>query len=155
MGRRTSQDERQAIADALRAGRSVRDVASEFGRAISTVSGVAAENDILLDGSRTAAATARRTEDLRARLAEESHDALDDAQRIRRQLFGRWTLHNWYQGEHFEQEVDQPTAGDLRSLAVAYGILTDKALALRELGDLEERIAELEQAAAEAQEQRS
>ena len=91
----TSQQPRQwsdADTDELRRrhadGQSLRTIASEMGWAKQTISKRAIEHGLSFDRSRTAAATQARVIDAKARRTELAMGFLDDAQRLREQL---WT----------------------------------------------------------------
>lgn len=146
-----TEGEREAILADLRSGMSVRATAREHGRDKSTVSALASKAGVAVDGTQTAAATERRMADLRDSWVSEAEAALQGAQRLRGQLFAGGTVYTWHQGEYREQRVDQLPAGELRNLAVAYAVLVDKSLALQRHGEFEQRLAELEQAAARAE----
>lgn len=154
MGRRLDDNERQDIADALRAGHSVRAVADVFSRSPSTVSKIGKAAGIDLDGSQTAAATARRSVDHRAQVLDEATAALADARELRAMWFGSGVLHHWHKGEHHEAVVDSLPAREIQALAIAWGIAVQRSMELHEYGDLLDRIEELEAKAAAADEGR-
>lgn len=103
-------------------------IARECGVSPSTVTRMVAPGSF--DRSKTAAAVAAHTVDLKAQRAELSQMAVAEVHR----LFGLLTQPHvqigWYQGDATEHVLDRPTSGDVKNYAVAIGILTDKHLAL-------------------------
>ncbi|MHC1593960.1 MAG: helix-turn-helix domain-containing protein [Methanotrichaceae archaeon] len=100
-------EEEAAILTALDAGLPVRQVAKQFNRSPSTISRVAARNDVELERSQTKKATeAAKAFNLTRRLETNNKAFIK-----------------------FEDLLDRcDSATDLRNLAVAYGIIVDKRL---------------------------
>lgn len=120
-GGRVGPEEEEAILEALNAGRPVRQVAREFGRSHSTVSRVADRKGLDLDRSRSKKAT----------------EAAKTFNSIRRLDTNNKAFIKF---EDLLNRCDSAT--DLRNLAVAYGIFTDKRL-LEESGDPTDRGGEI------------
>jgi transposase-like protein len=116
---RISDDKRQAIADAIRAGGTQRGIARDFEVSGGTVANIAAEFDIEnpFDRTATARASAAKRVDNAARRATESSSLLDEmtAARGRFRAPSEQVLVNGT-----VVTLDAPPARDLRDLASAY-----------------------------------
>jgi transposase-like protein len=134
---RLSQAERERIAQALRAGGTVHAVAREFGRSKDTVSRIAAAFDIDLGRSAPKRATEARMADVRARLSELSIGLVEDAHRLRGQLFAPHTTFSFggKDNVYTEHEIPEPTARDKQALMTSIGIAVDKVNAITRQDD--------------------
>lgn len=84
--------ERQQVAELHAAGCSRNDIAAQLGRSGATISKIAAELDLSFDRTSVKAATAAKVADAKSRRAQLMHDYLDDAQRLRQQI---WEPHEY------------------------------------------------------------
>ena len=127
--------------EGLEAGASVREVAREHGRSPSTVSGVARAAGVDVGGrDQTKAATDARLADRARRQGELASALLDDAERLRRELFAPCVERKAMtvalgRGAGSKVEIvdvlrDQPTHEAQARIMVAIGIAVDKVLAI-------------------------
>ncbi|MBM0275337.1 helix-turn-helix domain-containing protein [Micromonospora tarensis] len=111
---------------------------NEIGRRIrrsgKTVSEIAAELGLTFDRSGTRAATEARKDDARAKRARLSVALLDDAERLRQQLWKEAKAFNFGGKDNTYNEVtlDEPTFADKLKIMQATGIAVDKAVRLDE-----------------------
>lgn len=130
MSRPVTPDERARIIATLHETGNVRETARQVGRDPATVSRIATAEGIDTQRCRTKEATEARQADTDLRRVELRAALIEDAHRLRAQLWAPAVIHHWYQGEHFEHQIDEATTGDKRNLAIALGIVVDKAEAL-------------------------
>lgn len=110
-------EERRDIVEAAKRGDSCTQIAKRHGRAKSTVSKIADEAGVPFSRAQTAAATALKQEDNRARRAELAALLLDDAHRMRAQLWEpcqRWEMTK--DGDWMSVHLDEPTFQDKRAI---------------------------------------
>lgn len=128
-----SDEERARIVELAAAGWSRNAIARELGRSGRTVSNFAATAGLSFDRDATAAATAAKVADSQARLAELAATLIDDAHRIRRQLWepcrvfsfgGRDNVYN-------EHELDRPDFAGQVKILTGVGIAVDKAMKIQ------------------------
>lgn len=123
-------DERAGIVEAIKAGGSCRGVAERFGRSPGTVSNIAAAEGLDFDRSQTAKATEAKQADVQARSAELVALMVEDAHRLRAQL---WEPAEYVSvtkdGEVVRYTTPRPTFADQRNILTACAIAADKAIA--------------------------
>lgn len=135
-----SQEERERIVAALRANPNAYAAAKQFGRARSTILGIAKTEGIDLDRSATKSATeARRAEAAasRARLAEL---ILDDVHRLREQLWKPCIVYSFggKENTYNEHELDRPDFRGQQAIMTSVGIGVDKLVALERIDSTSE-----------------
>lgn len=140
MAPKLADDERAAITEAIRAGGSRAEVARRFGRSPDTVGRIAQAEGLSFDRSATQVATEARRADNAAKRAELISGMYDDARRLRRQMFAPAVERKAMvvsdgseMGSHVEIvdiELEQPTFGDKRNIAVSVKVLADGAKGL-------------------------
>lgn len=127
--------ERQQIRDLHAAGHGCNDIARQLGRDRATISKHAKDLGLTFDRKQTKAATDARVADAKHKRAILSEQLLDDALRLRAQLWEPATVFNFggRDNTYEERTLDKPPFADqekiLRSLAVA----VDKHARLLEL----------------------
>ncbi len=110
-------------------------IAELIGRDGRVVSRIAAELGINFAGrERTRAATEAKVIDARAKRAALANKLLDDAERLRGQLFAQCKVYNFGGKDNtFEQAtIDEPSFRDKRDLMGAIGLAIEKAVRLDE-----------------------
>lgn len=124
--------ERQRIAELHAAGKSRNDIATEIGRSAAVVSKVAGQLGLSFDRSATKAATAAKVADARAKRAEEMQALLDDARRLRLQLFAPCVVHSFggKDNTYNERHVEQPPFADQAKIMQAYNLAISNSLRL-------------------------
>lgn len=136
--------ERAAIAAELAAGRSVREVARQFDRSASVVSKVGKQAGIDVAGrAQTKAATAAKQADLAARRAALASGLLDDAERLRAQLFAPCTVHSFggRDNTYNEHDLPEPTFADKRAIVAAVRMASTTSMDLVRADTLNENYA--------------
>lgn len=108
-GRSITGQQREEIIGWIREGLSRNEIAKRAGRSGSTISGIAKAEGLEF-GNRTqvAAATQARQVDLRARRAEVMAILLEDAMRLRAQMWQPCTLHAFGGKDNSHNSVDLP-----------------------------------------------
>ncbi|HEY3683456.1 MAG TPA: hypothetical protein VGL93_10475 [Streptosporangiaceae bacterium] len=130
-----SDAERARIIDLARSGMSRAAVGREVGRAASTIGKICAREGIEFDRAPTAAATSAKREDNRAKRADLESLLLDDALRMRAQLWQPskvWAF-GGKENTYEEHAVDEPPFADKRLIMSAVGTAIDKALKLAQV----------------------
>jgi hypothetical protein len=114
-------DDRRRVRSLHAAGRNRNQIAKELSRSGSTVSKIAAEFGLSFDRDAVKAATVARVADAKARRAELMHALLDDAQRLRQQLFAPTTIHSFggKDNTYASRDVNQPLFKDQRDIMQA------------------------------------
>ncbi|MFG2059678.1 helix-turn-helix domain-containing protein [Micromonospora sp. NPDC048930] len=109
-------------------------IAEELGRSGRTISRIADKLGLDFDRARTRAATEAKKDDARAKRAALAVRLLDDAERLREQLFQPALVYNFGGKENtFEQAtIPEPSFRDKRDLMNAIGIAIDKSVRLDE-----------------------
>lgn len=124
--------ERDRIRQLHAQGLSCNAIATEIGRGSSTVSRLAKDMGLAFDRRATQAATVAKVADARARRAQLMTDFLDDAQRLRHQL---WAPHEYidHGGKEFTEArwtQNEPTAADKLRLMQAATTAVNASLRL-------------------------
>jgi hypothetical protein len=127
-----TEEDRQRVRELHAASRNRNQIARELGRSGSTISKIAGELGLSFDRTTVKAATEARVADARARRAALMLDLLDDAQRLRRQI---WQPHTYidHGGRNFVEarwEQPEPTPADKLKLMQAAGTATNASLRL-------------------------
>lgn len=135
MARPITDAERDRVAQLHAEGKSRNAIARLISRAPSTVSGIAAELHLTFDRARTAEATRAKVVDAKARRAQLANDLLDDAQRLRRQMWKPCKAFNFggKDNSYNEVQLDEPTFADKLKIMQAAGLAADKHVRLVEL----------------------
>lgn len=126
-------DERRKIRDLHAAGLSRNEIAKQIGRSGSTVSITAEQLGLsFVRGAEVASATAARVADAKAKRATLMNELLDDAAKLRAQI---WEPHEYREhgGRDFIEQrwtQDEPTAADKLKLMQAATIAVDRSLRL-------------------------
>lgn len=131
--RPVTQEERDRVATLHAQGMSRNDIAIKLNRSGKTVSRVAAELGLDFQRHRTAAATAARVVDARARRAALVMELLDDVDHLRARLrkpYTVWRLGN--EGDLFTGLLAEPDARDQRDLMTAITAAIDRSIRLDE-----------------------
>lgn len=133
--RPVTDEDRQQVRELHGQGVGRNQIAKRINRSPVTVTKLAAEMGLDFDRSQhpqLVAATAARVADGRARRAALAERLLDDAERLRQQLFAACTVYNFGGKDNtFEQAlIDQPSFRDKRDLMNAIGLAIDRAVKL-------------------------
>lgn len=123
-------DDDQHVRDLAAAGRSVREIGVELGRTKSSVARRMRKLNIVVDRTQTIAATQATMIDAKARRATLEIALLDDAERLRKQLWQPHLYFDWGGKDHDydEREMPQPTPTDKLKLMQAAGAALDRSL---------------------------
>jgi hypothetical protein len=122
--------DRQAVADLAASGQGRNAIATATGLAPATVSKIAQSLGLGFARARTAAAAAAKQVDNRARRAALESALLDDAERLRGQLFAPCTVYGFGGMEYsFASAVlDRPDARSQRDIMSAVGVAVSSSL---------------------------
>jgi len=123
-------EERDRILALHREGKSRNDIARETGRSAGSVTAVVKQAGLAFDRAPTKAATEAKAVDCRARRAQLELDLLEDAQRLRKQL---WEPHVYidHGGKDYCRVTwtqDEPTPTDKLKLMQAASAAIDRSL---------------------------
>ncbi|SNR32946.1 hypothetical protein [Blastococcus mobilis] len=128
---------RAAIADAIRAGGQRNAIAREHGVSPSTVTTIATQEGIdgAFDRTATKRATEARNADTSARRAELKSLLVEDAHRLRAQLWQPCTMHNFGGKDNTHNSIDlpQPTFEQQRNIMTSVGIAVQRVADLEKL----------------------
>lgn len=126
--------ERQQIANLHGAGESRNQIAKIVGRSTGVVSKVADQLGLKFDRSVTAAATEAVMADAKAKRAKLAAALLDDAERLRLQLFAPCTVHSFGGKDNTfaEAPVERPPFRDQRDIMAAANTALMAALKLEQ-----------------------
>lgn len=126
--------ERDRIRQLHAAGTTRNDIARDLGRSPASVSKVCADLGLTFDRTAVQAATEARKADAASRRAILELDLLDDAARLRKQLWqsARYIDHGGKDYDRVEWTQDEPTAVDKLKLMQAVGVAIDRSLKLAE-----------------------
>ena len=117
-------------------GRTLTAIAKELGRSPAAVSRFCAQQapPLSFDRAQTSAATEAKVADAKARRAALQLHLLDDAEKLRLQLWKRTVAFNFggKDNTYNEHELDQPTFADQLKIMQATGIAVDRSLKLAE-----------------------
>lgn len=148
-GRRPVDSEtRQLIVRLAREGLSQTKVATEAGVSRSTVKRVCEEDapDVTWDRSAVAAAVEAHAIDMKAWRQEEAAHLLVDMRRTRQSLFGTKMERTHYSVSNGLQRWEAAaTPSEMKDLAIAFGILTDKHMALARFDSDDRELPALDQ----------
>ncbi len=127
-----SDDERARIRELHAAGKSRNDIARDLGRSSSTITRAARELGLTFDRAATRAATAAKVADAKAKRAALSLALLDDAERLRAQLFTPSVLHSFGGADHTYKSVtvERPPAREQREIMQATSTAISASLRL-------------------------
>lgn len=124
--------ERERVQQLHARGLGRNDIARELGRSVSTISAVAKQLGLSFDRSKTAAATAAKVVDAKAKRAQLMTDLLDDAEKLRAQLFAQAHVYAFGGKENTfaEAYIDQPSFRDQRDIMAAVNTALGASLRL-------------------------
>ena len=145
-GIRVPDEEREAIVAMLKEGRSVGEVAKHFGRGKTTVSRIGREAGLdLTHPSLKKAAEAQRAQNA-ARRAELARLLLEDAYRLREQLWQPCRVYSFGGRDNTYREhiLPEPDARTKREILTAIGIAIDKVIALEKYDNPEADYSEVD-----------
>ncbi|WP_101784246.1 helix-turn-helix domain-containing protein [Nonomuraea indica] len=127
--------ERQQIRDLHAAGHGCNDIARQLGRDRSTISRAAAAMELTFDRAQTRAATQARVDDTKHKRAVLAEQLLDDALRLRAQLWERCKVYNFggRDNTYSEAELEQPDFAGQEKILRAVAVAIDKHARLIEL----------------------
>ena len=128
-------DERRQVRDLHAQGHGRNEISRRTGIHSRRVSAIAAELGLTFKrGERTREATEAKKADARTRRAALAVQLLDDAARMRQQLWEACTVYNFGGKDNtFEQAmIDEPSFRDKREIMSAVGIAIDRAVRLDE-----------------------
>lgn len=122
------------VAELHAQGLSRNGIADAMGRSGRTVSRIAKELGLSFERTRTAAATAAKVADGKARRAALALALLDDAERLRQQLWKPARVHSFGGRDNTfnEATLDQPTFADQRNIMQAAATAIDRSVKLDE-----------------------
>jgi hypothetical protein len=125
-----SADEDQHLRDLAAAGHSVRDMAAELDRHRSSVARRMRHLGIIVDRTATLAATTANVTDARSRRAALELALLEDAERLRRQLFAPTVVFNFggKDNTYEERTLAQPPHADQLKIVQAAGAAIDRSI---------------------------
>ncbi|MEU8821815.1 helix-turn-helix domain-containing protein [Actinoplanes sp. NPDC048796] len=132
--RPVTDEDRQAVRELHAQGLSRNAISRRINRSGRTVSRLADELGLDFERAQTAAATEAKKIDGRARRAALSLGLLDDAERLRQQLWQRALVFNFggKENDYNEHTLDEPTFSDKAKIMQSVGIAVDRSLRLDE-----------------------
>jgi hypothetical protein len=127
-----TQAERDRIRELHTQGRSRNAIAAELGRGVASISRAAKDMGLSFDRRATQAATAAKVIDAKAKRVAEMNALLDDAKRLRLQLFAPCTIHAFggKENTYNQAQIEQPLFADQAKIMQAYGTAIEKSLRL-------------------------
>ncbi len=125
-------EDRRRVGEHHAAGKYRNAIAKEIGRSGSTVSKIASELGLSFNREATAAATEAKVIDAKAKRADLMNKLLDDAERLRQQLFAPTVIHSFGGKENVynSKPVDQPLFRDQRDIVQAVNTALSASLRL-------------------------
>lgn len=134
-GRPLTDHDRDQVKQLHADGCNRNEIARRIGRAQSTVSKIARELDLDFDRTRTAEATKAKVADAKLRRAQLASDLLDDAARLRKQLWEPCVLVKIGGKDNIatREPLDQPLFEDQLKIVQATGLAADRHARLVEL----------------------
>lgn len=132
--RPVTDEDRRLVAELAAKGLSRNAIADQLGRSGKTISEIAAKLGITFDRERTRAATEAKKDDARAKRAALALRLLDDAERLRQQLWqpAHYVSHGGKEYERVDWTMPEPTFADKAKIMQSVGIAVDKAVRLDE-----------------------
>jgi hypothetical protein len=126
--------DRDAVRAGHTAGKSRNAIAREIGRSTWTVTKLGRELGLDWDRAATAAATAARVVDAKARRAQLALDLLGDAERLRRQLWEPCVVHAFggKENTYAEHVVSEPPFADKRNIMASVQLAANTSARLVE-----------------------
>jgi hypothetical protein len=131
-GRPITDTERDRVRELHAAGRGRNEIAAELDRSTGIVTKIARELGLSFDRSATMAATAAKAADARGRRARLMHELLDDAEKLRSQLFAPTVIHNFggKDNTYNSRKVSRPPFRDQRDIMQAVSTAVGASLRL-------------------------
>src|SRR5688500_4473334 len=114
--KRLTDEERDQIADAIRAGGNRNEIARAFGRSAGTVTKIARDNGLEFDRSLTKEATEAKATDNAHRLEVLKGRVLQESERMLDKLTQPTLITKFHQGDWFETEIPEPSHTDARNI---------------------------------------
>lgn len=132
--RPVTRDDHDQVRELHGQGLSRNAIAKQLGRSGKTISEIAFKLGLTFDRTRTKAATAAKVADARQKRATLANALLDDAARLRQQLWEQADYVDHGGKEYFQVNwtLPEPTFADKLKLMQATGIAIDKAVRLDE-----------------------
>lgn len=126
--------ERKRIADLHAEGTSRNDIAKALKRSPSTITKVCGQLGLSFDRTKTQAATAARVQDAKAKRTQLMNDLLDDAAKLRQQLWMPTTIFSFggKDNTYAERQVPLPPVKDQRDIVNAVSTTITASLRLDE-----------------------
>ncbi|MCL2781620.1 MAG: helix-turn-helix domain-containing protein [Actinomycetia bacterium] len=143
-GRTIAGAERARIVALIREGHTRNDIARRVGRSGSTVGGIAKAEGLEFAGrAKVAAATAARNIDLAARRAEVKAALLEDAMRLREQMWRPCKVYSFggRDNTYAEHDASEPPPADKRALMQAAATALGRHMDL-DAHDADQRVAD-------------
>lgn len=127
-----TQAERDRIRDLHAQGRSRNDIATEIGRGVASVSRAAKAMGLSFDRAATKTATVAKVADAKAKRAALMNSLLDDAERLRQQLWAPTTIYSFggKDNTYNSREVERPPFRDQRDIVQAVNTALGASLRL-------------------------
>lgn len=132
--RPVTQADRDRVRELHDQGLSRNAIARRLGRSGKTISEIAAKLGLDFERERTRAATEAKKDDARAKRAALAVRLLDDAERLRQQMWqpADYVAHGGKEFERADWTMAEPTFADKAKIAQSLGILVDRAVKLDE-----------------------
>jgi hypothetical protein len=142
-GRPITDEDYEAVRDLHAQGLGRNAIARQIHRSGRTVSKLAEEMGLTFDREATKTATAARVVDGKARRAALALALLEDAERLRQQLFAPCMMRNFggKDNTYAEQPIDQPDFRNQRDIMSAIGIAVDRAVRLDAYDKIDESMS--------------
>lgn len=131
-----SPEEREQVVRWIGQGVTRNEISRRTGRGVATITRIAQAEGLSFSGAEMMRpALERQGLDLRARRLALADGLLDDARRLREQLFKPSMIYwpDYKTGGVIKQKIKEPTAADKRNLMTAIGIAVDKVAELERL----------------------
>lgn len=130
-----TQADRDRVRELHAQGMSRNDIARDIGRSGSTVTKIAKQLGLSFErGAEVAAATEAMRADAKARRAELVLLLVEDAHKLREQLWKECTIHNFggRDNTHNSKVIDRPLFGDQRAILMSVNNAVNTALKIEE-----------------------
>lgn len=113
-------------------GLSRNEIGRTIGRSGRTVSRIADQLDLSFDRTATRAATEAKKDDARAKRAALANALLDDAERLRQQLWqpAHYVDHGGKEFDRVDWTLSEPTFADKQKIMQSVGVAIDRAIKL-------------------------
>lgn len=131
-GRPVTQADYDRVRELHAQGLSRNEIARQLRRSGKTISEIAAKLGLTFERTRTRAATEAKRDDARAKRAALALDLLDDAARLRQQLWqpAHYVDHGGKEYDRVDWTLNEPTFADKQRILSSVGIAVDRAVKL-------------------------